>query len=281
MTDHKGWIALDIDGTITDQSHHIYPPVVDCFRKLYEIGWKFIFITGRTYSFGTSALHVLDFPFFLALQNGADILQMPEKKLISRCYLPADLLDTLETLCKKESEDFIVYSGYEKGDFCYYRPHCFSQELLRHLEKIKTLSPEPWQAVESFQFASEERFPLVKCLGSYEKMRAVNQLLEPIDTIAVSLIRDPLDEEIYLNLITDPLATKGNALERIIAKVGQRNTVIAAGDDRNDISMLKRADISIVMGNAPQEMLQGADIIAKPASQMGIIEALKQATRRE
>jgi hypothetical protein len=279
MTKHKGWIALDIDGTITDKSHHIDPPVIDCFQKLQAVGWKFMFLTGRTYSFGTSALHVLDFPYFLAVQNGADILQMPEKTLISRCYLPGSAVNALEEMYKGEPEDFIVYAGYEKGDFCYYRPQSFSAELLQHLEKIQTLSPEPWREVVSFGFASHETFPLIKCLGRYEKMLAVHQLLAPVKTMAVSLIQDPLAEKIYLNLVTHSLATKGAALERMIEHMGERGVVIAAGDDRNDISMLQRADISIVMRTAPDEVLVEADIIAESASRMGIIAALEQAVK--
>ena len=53
--------------------------------------------------------------------------------------------------------------------------------------------------------------------------------------------------------------------------------MIAAGDDLNDISMLDRANIKIVMYSAPLEMHDLADIIAKPSYQYGIIEALQKA----
>lgn len=280
MTEHKGWIALDIDGTITDESHHVPKETVDYLTELNHQGWEVMFITGRTYSFGTSALNVFPFPFYLGIQNGADILEMPSKKRISRAYLGAALLPALEQVYQGESEDFILYAGYEKGDFCYYRPKKFSTLLREHLVKIESLSPEPWKAVDTFEFGNEDAFPLIKCLGFQEQMRSVHKRLESVKEIAVSLIRDPLDEAIYLNLVTHSLATKGQALERMIAKSGKRGKIIAAGDDRNDVSMLESADIAIVMGGAPAEMLPLADILAPSAKEQGIITALKQAVLR-
>lgn len=276
---HKGWIALDIDGTITDHPSHVPKPVCDYLHSLVDKGWQIIFITGRPLSFGISALGVFDFPFFLAVQNGADLLYMPERRLLARHYLSGTIIQVLDKIYTEHSEDFIVYSGYERGDFCYYRPERFSAELKEHLKKIQTLSPEPWQALESFDPLIQEQFPLIKCLGSEALMEGICEQLKETQQIAVSLIRDPLGEEIYLNLITEARATKGAALMHMIDHFGKRGPIIVAGDDRNDISMLRCADIGIVMETAPQEMHEEGDIIAPPAQAMGIIEALEEAVR--
>lgn len=279
MIQHKGWIALDIDGTITDQLHHVPPEICSYLKSLHEKGWRLIFITGRTFSFGYSVLHVLDFPYFLAVQNGADILQMPERSLLCRCYLPGDMVNALEKIYIGQQEDFIVYAGFEKGDFCYYRPSRFSKELIGHLEKIKVFSPEPWRAVDTFEFAKHDAFPLIKCLGTEAMMQSIHRALEGVQGVFATLIRDPLAEGVYLNLVTDTQATKGNALQRVIEKTGKKGLIIAAGDDRNDISMLERADVSIVMESAPLEMHANADILAKSATDFGIIAALEEATQ--
>ncbi len=278
MGGHKGWIALDIDGTITDQLHHVPPEVCLYLKSLHQEGWQLIFITGRSFSFGFSVLQVLDFPFFLAVQNGADILLMPEQMLVSRSYLPGDVVSSIEKIYNDQEEDFIIYAGYQHGDFCYYRPSRFSPELIVHVEKIRSFSPEPWRAVDTFEFAKNQTFPLIKCLGSETMMRQVNASLKGIEGICASLIRDPLAEGFFLNLVTDWQADKGKALERAIAQFGKRGKVIAAGDDRNDISMLDIADFSIVMQTAPLEMHEKADFIGRPATELGIIYALEEAT---
>ena len=277
MDQHKGWIALDIDGTITDDLYSIPEEVISYFRVLQKEGWHFIFITGRMLTLAEQALRSLDFPFLLAIQNGADILQMPDRKLLFRSYLPHAVVPLLEEIYSRSSEDFIIYAGYEKQDFCYYRPHRFSSLLIPQVEKIRSLSPEPWKAVHSFDFSEEETFPLIKCLGSEDSMSGVNASLKSMEGICATFIRDPLSPGFFFNLVTHEEASKGRALQRVFPLFKDKGLVIAAGDDRNDVSMLEVADIAIVMGSAPIDMHSHADILAKPASENGIIEALKKA----
>ena len=269
----NGWIALDIDGTVTDARHSIPVAVRSYLKKLVQEKWNVMFLTGRTFAYSFSALKELDFPYTLAVQNGADILKMPEKRILFQNYLAASILPEMEQIYKGRKEDYLIYAGVEHGDFCYYRPKRFSPELLAYLEEIKALSPEPWKAMDSFTFSHETRFPLIKCLGKEEEMREVQKKLQKSAALQVSLIRDPMTQELFLNLITGREATKGKALQRL----GSKGKIIAAGDDRNDLSMFEVANVSIAMETAPQEVLDRADLIAKNASQQGIIAALEQA----
>jgi hydroxymethylpyrimidine pyrophosphatase-like HAD family hydrolase len=66
-------------------------------------------------------------------------------------------------------------------------------------------------------------------------------------------------------------------LEDVIAATGERGKVIAAGDDYNDESMLKVADVKVVMATAPQDLLLKADVVAPAASEEGIIAGLEAA----
>lgn len=275
----KGLIALDIDGTITDNIYDIPVNVSEFLKSLKIDGWELMFITGRTYSFGHGTLRNLEFPYFFAVQNGADILEMPLKKSVSRHYLSHNVIPVLEEIYQNEKEDFLIYSGYEKGDFCYYRPSHFSPILLNYLEVIKKLSPEPWKQVDSFDIEELMTFPLIKCLGSEEAMTRINRLLKSTSSIHATCIRDPIGEGLYLNLITNRDATKGNALERIAQLLRIEGPMIAAGDDLNDLSMLEKADISIAMETAPKELIDKADIVAPSAAKQGIIQALQQAIR--
>lgn len=278
---HHGWIALDIDGTITDASHHVPSHVASFLQELYEDGWELIFITGRTFSFAHMALRIFGFPYYLALQNGADILHMPSKKLVARYYLSSEILQEIEMSYQGISEDFIIYTGYERGDFCYYRPKKFSKAMLMHLHKIMPLSLEPWKEVDHFNFKEEEAFPLIKCLGVKSEMERLERKLQQIPSIATTLIRDPLDkDQIYLNLVTSAYATKGKALQTAMREAGGSGYVIAAGDDLNDLSMLNVADCKIVMENAPLQMHSVADILAESGQKQGIIASLKEAIRR-
>jgi len=275
----KGWIALDIDGTLVDGMQPIPAPVAKYLEKLHENGWKILFTTGRTYSFAEREIKTIKFPFYLSVQNGADILSMPEKVVIDSAYLDSEVLHHVEKAYRKENDDCVVYAGFEKGDFCYYRPGRFAPHFQDYFEKLQALCKQPWQTIASFDELSGIKFPLVKCLGSEKTVRSVSKKLEEIPGLEVIVIRDSV-APLFLGLVTDAHANKGRALHRILAKAGRKKSerVIAAGDDFNDISMLRLADIRIVMGTAPAAVQAEGDIIAKSAREMGILDALQEAT---
>jgi hydroxymethylpyrimidine pyrophosphatase-like HAD family hydrolase len=76
------------------------------------------------------------------------------------------------------------------------------------------------------------------------------------------------------------LASKGQAVLEAIRLTGEKKTIIAAGDDENDISLLSVADISIAMAHAPKNLIRMAHLIAPPTVENGIIPALKMAIAR-
>ena len=277
----KGCICLDIDGTVTADPLAIPEETVRLLKELHKRGWEFLFITGRAYSFACRVLQVIDFPYFFSVQNGADLLLMPEKKNLAREYLPATIIPKLELIAKDIAEGFLIYSGYEKGDFCYYNPSEFTPTMMKHLEVVRTMSNEPWVERETFVFSEGESFPLVKCLGSEEEMLALNKLLKQVPEVETSCVKDPLADCIHLNLITSPKSSKGAALNKVRSYMPEGTLFIAAGDDYNDISMLQEADVAIVMATAPEVMIKMADILAAPAKEQGLIKALLQATKEE
>ncbi|MCB1066548.1 MAG: HAD family phosphatase [Simkania sp.] len=273
----KGTIALDIDGTITAKDHMIPDRVAAYFETLHRDGWKFILVTGRIFSFAMMTLTKLNFPFLLGVQNGADLLVMPERKRIKKNYLKLDVLKLLDELYTTEQGDFIVYAGYDKGDFCYYRPTKHSPKMLTYLEKLTRFCAEPWQPVETFDLHQQSTFPLVKCFGTQAACEAIEEKLKSIQGIQTSVIKDPIDPSLYLVLVTHANANKGSAVKDFMEKFSLPRPLITGGDDNNDIPLLRVGDMRIAMDGAPDALQNLADIIAPPAEKGGIVEALQEA----
>jgi len=276
----KGTIALDIDGTITGKDHMIPDRVAAYFETLYSQGWRFILITGRIFSFAMTTLNKLNFPFLLGVQNGADLLIMPEKKRVKRNYIKRDVIELLDNLYQDESGDFLIYAGFEKGDFCYYRPQKHTPEMLSYFEKLETLCPEPWQAVETFDIHEQSIFPLIKCIGTKESCEAIEKELEQHQGIKTSVIKDPISGSFYLVLVTHQDANKGTAVNHFMKDFNLPRPLITGGDDNNDIPLLRVGDVRIAMDGAPDALQNLADIIAPPAAQGGIVEAIQEAIAR-
>lgn len=271
----KGILALDIDGTLTKEVHSMPHEVAQFLDETQKKGWRLLFITGRNFPWSYSVLKQLSVPYFLAIQNGATLLEMPSRNVLGHIYLQRSVFLELDQISKEEKTDFIIYSGYEFQDICYYRPQNFSPEILTYLNRRKDILKENWVMLDDFSEIKE--FASLKYIGKEASIRKIIEKVEQRLNLHMPLNRDPFDQDYFVAQATNPLATKGNVLKNCIALLKPEGPTIAAGDDYNDVSMLELAQIRIVMGDAPKDLLALADVVASPASEMGIIEGIKKA----
>jgi hydroxymethylpyrimidine pyrophosphatase-like HAD family hydrolase len=276
---YKGIIALDIDGTITSEAHFIHPDVVAYLASLHEDGWKLMFITGRPFQWGFQVLKFLSFPYLFAVQNGALVLEMPSQKIIDKRCLTTDTLPLFEKICFEEKTDFVVYSGFDHQDWCYYRPTHLSKDLLAYLQKRVATLGEKWQSVPSFKSLPISTFTSLKCFAKEDQAQHLSQRIEKELKLHAPPNRDPFNPTYFVIQATHPEATKGFALVHVRRSFAQPGITIAAGDDYNDITMLKEATIRVVMATAPSDLQNLAEVIAPPASKNGIIQGLTQAIK--
>lgn len=274
----KGWIALDIDGTITLDKYAVPDEVIDYLRSLQKGGWNIALSTGRPFSFAFVALKKIDFPFLFLCQNGSIALEMPSQKVLLRSYIPKQNLTFIEKAYEGIGTDFLIYAGFEHGDFCFWRPEKFSSDEIEYLLDLQTRQNEKWRTFHNFNDLDLEAFPLIKCFGAEEKINQVEHALSKYPFFEVTNIRDPFVEGIRILLVTDKNASKGKSLSEIFSIKG-RGYVIAAGDDENDLSLLQVADTKIAMAHAPKSLTQAATFIAPPTKDHGIIQALELAIR--
>ena len=275
----KGWIALDIDGTITLDKYSVPDPVTAYLRQLSRDGWKIAMATGRPFRFASMALSQFDFPFIFLCQNGSVAIVMPEKKILFKRYLTWDAIGSIEEAFAGIESDFIVYMGVEKDDLCYFRPHRFPEDELPEIMAWQSTQKETWEGVKEFTPELMPSFPLVKCFGLLERMEKIARRLKSLNRFQVALMRNPFEPTGSIVLITDLAASKGLSLQEVFKRLGRGPVVIAAGDDENDLSLLQAADVKIAMSHAPELLQEFADILAPPTSKMGIIHALQMATR--
>lgn len=274
--DQKGWIALDIDGTITLDKYSVPQEVVSYLCHLQKEGWNIAFATGRPLAFAARALSQFHFPYTFLAQNGTAVLEMPNQKLLFTRYLSPSVIPLVERCYEGIDSDFLIYSGYESGDFCFWRPHRLHEEAIHYLGDLQNRQKESWRSVSDFDGITEN-FPLIKCFGFEKEINTIAKRLKQTGLFQVSTIRDPFAEGYFLLLVTDKQASKGISLEEVFKLKGRGGCVIAAGDDENDISLLQVADIKIAMSHAPESLKQMADFTALPTKQLGIIPALKRA----
>jgi Cof subfamily protein (haloacid dehalogenase superfamily) len=272
-----GWIVLDIDGTITNNKFSVPKKVSLYLQTLAKHSWKIIFATGRTFTFASSVLSELNFPYILAAQNGSVAIQMPDKKILLKNYMNGKLFKNIEIAYKGFDSDFLVYSGFEKGDFCYWRPHKFNNEHLAYLEDLKTRQKQSWHIVEQFDQNHIREAPYVKSFGDLEMINEIRKRLQEDQNFECCSIKDPFEERYRLLQITAKNASKGHCINQLKKLMDKNAYIIAAGDDENDLTMLKMANERIVLPSAPDYLKEIATIMAPPVEELGIIDALDMA----
>lgn len=273
----KGTLALDIDGTITVQHRILDKKVKTYLEHLCKQGWALLFVTGRTFSFAEPILQGFEAPFSLAVQNGAALYQMPGELIQAKHYLSVSSIPRFRDLLRAHGVGLLIESGRPNRDLCYYCPEDFSEEEKEYLSFRMSISPEKWEKVESSFKVPLQEFAVGKF---FAKKEVASQLAEAISSngqFNVIVIRDPFRPGFHLALINEKGASKGTIIDELPT---MQKPLIVAGDDYNDLAMLKKGDIKIVMGNAPQELHAVGDIVAPPAAENGIIAGLEEALKR-
>ncbi len=273
---NKFLLALDIDGTLTDASHTIPDEVVSYLKKTHLEGGVIAFITGRFFPFALAHLDNLPFPYYLATQNGAQLFEMPKKRLVAHYYLDKQVALAIDDLGEKYSEDFILYTDQAYDYKTFYRQSRFSQELLNHILKLGSMAFHPFVKLDSFADLPCLQFPCLKNFGTYEQLKPLHDQIVELG-VEQSLIQDPTSPIYCMNLVTHKQASKGGAILSILNLLGKKVPVIGAGNDRNDLTLLAGSDVGICVGDgAPLELKQVATWHA-PTSGRGLLPYLDRA----
>lgn len=273
----KGVIALDLDGTLTTETEGLSAELIQYLSEIASDGWTFVFLTGRNFERGKRTLEALPFPYILGVQNGALMIEMPGFRVVARKILSMEILPRLNQICEEESTDYIIYSGFEHGDWCYYRPSHLPKLILSYVTERTRSLKEKWRAVDSFEGLPFSDFTSLKFFAKEKEALSIGAKLEKIMGLHAPLNKDPFDHSYTIIQATHPEATKGDALQDYLKTINHSGPIIAAGDDQNDLTMLQKAEVKIVMANAPAELLTIADIVAPSASENGIFRGLAEA----
>lgn len=275
----KGWICLDIDGTLTDDMHALPDHTTNYLHKLYDKGWQLAFVTGRIFSLGHKPLEKLNFPYFFAPQNGASWYEMPGKKRGGKKYLSLSVFKELEPLLLPKQLDFVLITGIEHQDVCYYRPKRLKPHIVEYFQNTLSKLAGQWKPIEDYNSLMLDEFAYGKVYGEFDELKSLQDAFEKISAIKSHLIRDSAHATQYTLHVMRQDVSKGQAVQDLIDPKILPKPIIAAGNDMNDMSLLDIADIKIAMEGSPKPLLEQAHLIAPSVKNEGIIAALQLALK--
>lgn len=276
----KGLIAIDIDGTLTAVRDALAPEVIEYLQNVHESGWKLLFVTGRTLDWSCKLLDNMPFDFYLSVFNGAYTLEYPQKTIIKKCFLPFERIFQVVNLVRNEDVGIAIYGAPDRFNKSFLYRNYASHVLVNHLYSRAKAVCETWTDIDNIMDLPTDSFASVRLFCLPHTAKKLGYLIEDTTQLHAPMMKDSYDDCFAVVQVTHSDVSKGQALQHVLKHHGKMHKIIACGDDHNDISMLKEADVAVVMASAPCEVLQLADIIAPPAKENGIIQGIKNALAR-
>lgn len=249
-------IALDLDGTLLNQQKQILPESLAVLSQARQKGVKVIIVTGRH--------HVAIHPFYQALQlntpaiccNGTYTYNYQQHRVLSGNPLTkAQAIRVTELLHNRPIQSLMYIDDamvFEHQDDSISRWLAWSASLpedqrptMLHTDEFETVINK---ADNVWKFAT-----------SSENINVLNHF--------VSLVEQELGLSCELSShnqidLAQSGNSKGNCLRLWVESQGlTMDSVIAFGDNLNDVSMLKQVGMGVAMGNSSDEVKASANMV--------------------
>lgn len=270
-------IALDIDGTLTNDRKVITPSTKEALLAAQDSGIKLILSSGRPVQ-GlraiASELQLETHDGLLVAFNGAHVVDAQTDEVLFDQPMEEEVLRALVA----HMRGFDVIPWITEGKYL------FVERGARHLI---TYREAPFDIVEYERRMCDLELVEVDdllevCSRPQDKLLCASEpeylqqhwraMYEPFfDSLSGMFTAD-----FYFEFMA-PGITKGNALAGALPKVGiDASEVIAFGDAQNDISMLEWAGMGVAMGNATEAAKAAADMVTGSNNEDGIASALEK-----
>jgi HAD superfamily hydrolase (TIGR01484 family) len=266
-------IVLDMDGTLLDSTAHVSARNLAALRSAEDRGIEIAIATGRRHSYAMRVLRALDLGSGRALiSSNGTVIRTIGSNLLHRAHMP---LETARWLCDhvREFRNTLVLT------FDRVRPDGDDDRgalVCEHLDELNA-SIGRWMEANALYIAHttpieqalHEHAPIQMMLcGPLDRMRAAEAhlLTDPrvsnIDAdntsgIEVTLHRTEYpDRDLCILDILPAGCSKASALRHYAQLRGiEASEILAIGDNWNDVPMLRFAGQSVVMANAPADLL--------------------------
>jgi HAD superfamily hydrolase (TIGR01484 family) len=256
-----GWrprlVALDVDGTVVDRDSVLPDPVRRAIRAAVDSGTTVVLATGRAWHSTEELVGLLGLPPGPTVcSNGAVIVRFPPLEIIKAVtFDPAEVIRQVQyfapgTLIAVEEigRGFRLNQHFPEGDL--------TGEMI--VEDVEQLSARPvTRVILRDPTRSDADFQaLAQHLGLHEVTYFVGW-------------------SAWLDIAPEGV-NKATALAEVCADLGVGSAdVLAFGDGRNDIEMLRWAGRGVALGDAPAEVKDAADDVAPLFAEGGVVGELR------
>ncbi|MBO4904515.1 MAG: HAD family hydrolase [Lachnospiraceae bacterium] len=261
----------DLDGTLLDDKKNVSRRDLESINEMIEKGHRFAIATGRPiYSAKVVAknLGLYRDGIFLIASNGGVVFDCGSSSILSA-----------ETLDMDTVRDLFIAAGTEGLSIhTYTDDYVVSVRNTREIDLYCKNILMPHRLLERIPEDLPARPPKLIVMSIKEGSRAILEDFEKRHAALVSGRAQSVFSNDFLLEYLPIGVSKGNAIEKLCALLGiPVEDAVAAGDEANDIPMLKAVGCAVVMANGTDETKAFADHVTKHTNnESGISEVIQR-----
>lgn len=253
-------IALDLDGTLLNSHEEISPRNRRAIRSALDAGIRIVLVTGRGVDTPIRVSKELGLNLPIVCCHGALTKDFLANRTLGHVPVPMQYAKPMVEFAEREGLSIALYS-----EECFYR-------LEGSKLYMEDMTGPAWREVRTFADVMHTAPTFIRFLGEH----SVAAMQREFGDLPLHF-----KYESWLDFVecavTNREATKQRALARLCADFQiPSEMVMAIGDSRNDVPMLRWAGLGVAMGNSLPEVRQSVRHVTLTNDQDGVAAAIER-----
>jgi 5-amino-6-(5-phospho-D-ribitylamino)uracil phosphatase len=260
MTSNIDLIALDLDGTLLAPDETISERNRQAIREALAAGIRVVLVTGRGVDTPIRVSKELGLNLPVICCHGALTKDFGANRTLE--HVPVPLQYAVPMIDFAEAHELPVAVYVEEAFYRITGSHIFMQDM----------RGPGWHEVPSIREMLDEAPTFIRFLGA----ESVKRMHAEFGDLPLSFRHETWGDLVECAVLNRD-ASKKNALARLCADFQvHSDRVLAIGDSRNDIPMLRWAKIGVAMGNALPEVRQAVRYVTASNEDDGVAQAIER-----
>ena len=261
------FLALDIDGTVTNSNKEITPAVKAEIRRLQEAGIPVALVSGRPapgIRHVAAELEFSNYNCYVLAFNGGKIIDSRTNEVV---YSQTIQLELAHEVCRVAKDYDVAVVTYRGDEIISTDPENEYTGIEAYVTKMPVCGVEDMEkeldyAPDKFLFVAEQAY-LESIMPEVQK-RFEGRL---------NIFRS---EPFFMEIV--PIGIdKAKSLDRLLTMLGMDSSnLVACGDGFNDVSMVDYAGMGVAMANGCAETKAVANYIAPSNDEDGVADAIRR-----
>ncbi|MBW7572845.1 Cof-type HAD-IIB family hydrolase [Caproiciproducens faecalis] len=266
-------IALDMDGTVLKTDKTMSPKTAQTLRAAADSGIMLVPATGRMRGMIPREMLDVGTISYAITSNGASIIDLEKDREIYANQMTLE--DSRRIIDFLMPYDVMVEAYAEGRSYVDNRHYSLLSTFKGYPKLLMDLILQYQTFVDDLPgFLKKNRLCLEKINIPYMGTEVREELAEKLEAMKEYSITASFGNNLEINAAS---ASKGDALSHLCQKLGiAPEQVMAFGDERNDLEMLKFAGCGVAMGNGHEDVRQVADYVTLTNEEDGVADAIEK-----